>query len=181
VSRVPADQGWAAFFGPVCGSALPTAKATRVIALAAAVMFVAMPAAAFEMSVVEGTCSSVVAVGASAVANQCDGKAINMVVRTDRLREIWTFSHGQVTMAFSGWADRETKPSADTVILPVDTVRVIGRHLANRDTKGAGVCRYGNPYKGPTTITCSIDVNGNPAAVAFRTSGARPVSISAPD
>jgi hypothetical protein len=76
-----------------------------------------------------------------------------------------------VTISFAG--PNQTKPDSNSAVLSLETVTVRVEEIINTFNAN-GVCRYANPYKGPTKISCRAETPAGSFAGDFTTDGSTP-------
>jgi hypothetical protein len=125
---------------------------------------------------VRGTCSHLF-LGASDHSKDCLGEVLNSTMTNGRTVFVFsTRDDGMILFAGDGLAQR--KPNENTVIQPIDLVRVrYGDETASFDVSGQ--CTYGNPYVGPAAIECSAQAEDQDYAFAayFMSDGNDPVPV----
>lgn len=103
---------------------------------------------------VRGTCSHLF-LGASDHSRDCVGEVLNSTMTNGRTAFVFITRDDGVIL-FAGPGNDQRKPDENTVIQPVDTVRVgFGDETASFEVSGQ--CTYGNPYIGPAPIACSAE------------------------
>ncbi|MDK1388685.1 hypothetical protein QN224_25075 [Sinorhizobium sp. 8-89] len=126
------------------------------------------------IAMLTGTCERLV-MGGDNLSGLCGGKVVQSIYSTGRTGfTVVMGEKGAVT--FSGIEG--AKPDADTQLQSLDGI------ILNLGIEGTppssqavtGSCTYGNPFKGPATISCQgVDANKEEYLLQFTSDGAPPI------
>ncbi|PND27042.1 hypothetical protein [Sinorhizobium sp. M4_45] len=125
-------------------------------------------------AMLSGTCESLVVFGTN-FSEHCDGRIVQSVYSTGRAGFSLAIGDKGGTATFSGIEGM--KPDADSQFQSFDkVVFTIGLEEVPPNVAAVtGSCVYGNPYKGPVTISCQgTDADNKPYLLQFRTDGSPP-------
>lgn len=125
-------------------------------------------------AMLSGSCERLVVAG-DTFSDYCNGGIIQSVYSTGRAGFTLAIGDKGGAVTFSGIEG--TKPNADSQLQSLDkVVFTIGiEEVPPNVTAVTGSCVYGNPYKGPVTISCQgTDADNRPYLLQFRTDGSPP-------
>lgn len=125
-------------------------------------------------AMLSGTCARLVVFGTD-FSDHCDGSIVQSVY--DNRRAGFTLAIGGKGGAATFSGIEGIKPDPDSQLQSLDKVVFsIGiEEVPPNVTAVTGSCAYGNPYKGPVTISCQgTDADNKPYLLQFRTDGSPP-------
>lgn len=125
-------------------------------------------------AMLSGTCERLVVFGTN-FSDHCDGRIVQSVYNNGRAGFALAIGDKGGAATFSGI--ERGKPDADSQLQSLDKVIfTIGlEEVPPNVTAVTGSCVYGNPYKGPVTISCQgADADNKPYLLQFRTDGSPP-------
>lgn len=132
------------------------------------------PSDVIVTAMLSGTCERLVVFGTN-FSDHCDGRIVQSVY--DNGRAGFTLAIGDKGRAATFSGIERDKPDADSQLQSLDkVVFTIGiEKVPPNVTPVTGSCVYGNPYKGPVTISCQgTDADNKPYLLQFRTDGSPP-------
>ncbi len=126
-----------------------------------------------QMVSVTGKCDTLV-VGDRQLSRDCSAKLLNVVYPDGRIGFYFVLTDGRI-VTFSGMDGENPTPDSDVI----DLDKVI---MSRKDTpdkpdvfQAKGTCGFGNPMKGPMTVSCTGTLSGGGAfSAAFTTDGKPP-------
>ncbi len=126
-----------------------------------------------RMVSVTGKCDALV-VGDRQLSGDCSAKLLNVVYPDGRTGFYFVLTDGRI-VAFSGMDGENPTPDSDVV----DLDKVIISRKDTPDTPDVfqvkGACGFGNPMKGPMTVSCEGTLSdGGRFSAAFTTDGKPP-------
>lgn len=125
-------------------------------------------------AMLSGTCERLVVFGTN-FSDHCDGRIVQSVYDNGGVGFTLAIGDKGGAATFSGIEGG--KPDADSQLQSLDkVVFTIGlEEVPPNVTAVMGSCVYGNPYKGPVTISCQgTDADNKPYLLQFRTDGSPP-------
>jgi hypothetical protein len=152
---------------------------TGPYALAAGLLLLASPALAqtkvgdAQMVSVTGRCDKLV-VGGKAMTETCSGKLLNVTYPDGRTGFYFVLADGRI-VTFSGMDG--ANPTPDTDVVDLDKVIMTRKDTPDKPDvlSATGTCRFGNPMKGPMTISCEGRLSkGGAFSASFTTDGKPP-------
>lgn len=126
-----------------------------------------------RMVTVGGRCDRLV-VAKRKLTGECSAKLLNVTYPDGRTGFYFVLTDGRI-VAFSGMDGENPTPDSDVVHL--DKVLMTRKDRPDRPDAlpARGACTFGNPMKGPTTISCEGTLSdGGGFSAAFTTDGRPP-------
>ena len=126
-----------------------------------------------QMLAVTGKCEGLV-IGERSFSGACGTKLLNVSYPNGRVGFYFVLGDGRI-ITFSG-TDGEN-PTPDTDIIALDKVIMSRKDTPDQPDvfKAEGTCGFGNPMKGPMTVSCAGTLaDGKTFSAAFTTDGKPP-------
>lgn len=154
-------------------SKLRLLAAAAVLAAPAATLAAPAPAPRLDyIATLDGSCNKL-AMEQHDLTRGCMAHLTNEVYRNGRVSFVFAIRTGG-TIRFSGIA-HQTMPDPDTAVQPVD--QVVGKLASDFPahlSKAKGECRYTNPTKGPSKVTCTATAPEGHYIAEFVSDGSEP-------
>ncbi|WP_411035230.1 hypothetical protein [Shinella sp. BYT-45] len=126
-----------------------------------------------QMAGVTGSCGKLV-VGDRQLTDACSAKLLNVTYPDGRVGFYFVLTDGRI-VTFSGMDG--DNPTPDTDVVDLDKVIMSRTDTPDQPDvfQASGTCGFGNPMKGPMTISCEGTLAGGGAfSAAFTTDGKPP-------
>lgn len=120
-----------------------------------------------------GSCDKLL-VSRQKLGDLCDGKLLNMSYPDGRVGFYFILEDGRA-ITFTGMDGANPTPDSDVVDLDKVIIGVKGKPNSPKVVSATGTCKYGNPYKGESTVICAGKTAvGSAFSATFTTDGNPP-------
>jgi len=120
-------------------------------------------------TLVHGTCSSLVIAG-NDMSAQCSPVLANVAYPGGGASFMFTLA-GKAMISFFG---KDTPAVGDHAMVYLQRFSFRDPTTTNLSSEVSGVCKYGNPFAGPTLVICDADSKDGPFKAVFTTDGQQP-------
>jgi hypothetical protein len=132
-------------------------------------------AALQNMAMATGSCERLVVDGHDFTKDCGGGKIMQSAYRDGRTGWYLTIGNDGAVVTLSGMSGAKPDPDSQTQTVDEIILNLGIGGVKPTTEKVSGTCLYGNPYKGPVSITCTAkNAEGAITAMEFRTDGTPP-------